>query len=315
MSEAPPHPRDDVRGPGRARRRSARSSTPWRAAGCTTPGCWPGRRASARRPSPTAPRAGCWARGRRPSFGLLGAAPDDPVSRQIVGPLAPRPDGAGARRRGRQGAQGDPGRRGARAAGVLLQVARPAPPYRVAIIDAADDLNANAANAVLKTLEEPPERGVLLLISHAPGGLLPTIRSRCRRLAFAPPEPRAAAAWVAATAGRERRGGAPAAGHGARRAGPGLAAGGGRALWPSTTRRASCSTACRRSTTPRRWRWPTASAARRAPSASTCCSTGWPTGPRAWRRTGGARASGGRPTAWAEAWEPARRPAAARSRR
>jgi DNA polymerase-3 subunit delta' len=58
--------------------------------------------------------------------------------------------------------------------------------YRVAIIDAADDLNPNAANAVLKTLEEPSARGVILLISHAPGKLLPTIRSRCRRLSFAP---------------------------------------------------------------------------------------------------------------------------------
>jgi DNA polymerase III subunit delta' len=67
-------------------------------------------------------------------------------------------------------------------------------PYRVAIIDAADDLNANSANAVLKTLEEPPERGVLFLISHAPGRLLPTIRSRCRKLSFpAWPMDRAAA--------------------------------------------------------------------------------------------------------------------------
>lgn len=57
-------------------------------------------------------------------------------------------------------------------------------PYRVAIVDAADDLNPNAANALLKTLEEPPERGVLLLVSHAPGRLLATIRSRCRRLSF-----------------------------------------------------------------------------------------------------------------------------------
>ena len=56
--------------------------------------------------------------------------------------------------------------------------------YRVAIIDAADDLNLNAANALLKVLEEPPERGVLLLVTHAPGRLLATIRSRCRRLAF-----------------------------------------------------------------------------------------------------------------------------------
>jgi DNA polymerase-3 subunit delta' len=61
--------------------------------------------------------------------------------------------------------------------------------YRVAIIDAVDDLNNQGANAVLKTLEEPPERGVLFLVSHSPGALLPTIRSRCRRLVFrAPPE-------------------------------------------------------------------------------------------------------------------------------
>ena len=55
---------------------------------------------------------------------------------------------------------------------------------RVAIIDAADDLNLNAANALLKVLEEPPENGVLFLVTHAPGRLLATIRSRCRRLAF-----------------------------------------------------------------------------------------------------------------------------------
>ena len=56
--------------------------------------------------------------------------------------------------------------------------------YRVAIVDAADDLNLNAANALLKVLEEPPAQGVLFLVAHAPGRLLPTIRSRCRRLAF-----------------------------------------------------------------------------------------------------------------------------------
>ncbi|MEC8533982.1 MAG: DNA polymerase III subunit delta', partial [Pseudomonadota bacterium] len=56
--------------------------------------------------------------------------------------------------------------------------------HRVAIIDAADDLNLNAANALLKVLEEPPERGVLFLVTHAPGRLLATIRSRCRRLSF-----------------------------------------------------------------------------------------------------------------------------------
>lgn len=58
--------------------------------------------------------------------------------------------------------------------------------WRVAIIDAADDLNISSANALLKTLEEPPERGVLLLVTHSPAKLLVTIRSRCRRLAFRP---------------------------------------------------------------------------------------------------------------------------------
>lgn len=57
---------------------------------------------------------------------------------------------------------------------------------RVAVIDAVDDLNRNAANAILKTLEEPPSRSVLLLVCHAPGAALATIRSRCRRLPLRP---------------------------------------------------------------------------------------------------------------------------------
>jgi DNA polymerase-3 subunit delta' len=57
---------------------------------------------------------------------------------------------------------------------------------RVAIIDAVDDLNNNTANAILKTLEEPPAHSVLMLVCHAPGAVLPTIRSRCRRLALRP---------------------------------------------------------------------------------------------------------------------------------
>jgi DNA polymerase-3 subunit delta' len=62
--------------------------------------------------------------------------------------------------------------------------------WRVLIVDAADDLNRNAANALLKILEEPRPRTVLILVSHAPGRLLPTIRSRCRRLTLSPlPEP------------------------------------------------------------------------------------------------------------------------------
>jgi DNA polymerase-3 subunit delta' len=51
--------------------------------------------------------------------------------------------------------------------------------HRVAVIDAIDDANPNAANALLKLIEEPPADTVFFLISHRPGGLLPTIRSRC----------------------------------------------------------------------------------------------------------------------------------------
>lgn len=57
---------------------------------------------------------------------------------------------------------------------------------RVIVIDAADDMNVTAANAVLKLLEEPPADTVFLLVSHRPGGLLPTIKSRCRTLRFDP---------------------------------------------------------------------------------------------------------------------------------
>lgn len=56
--------------------------------------------------------------------------------------------------------------------------------WRVVVIDSVDDLEKSAANALLKMLEEPPPNTVFLLVSHAPGRLLPTIRSRCRRLEF-----------------------------------------------------------------------------------------------------------------------------------
>jgi DNA polymerase-3 subunit delta' len=57
-------------------------------------------------------------------------------------------------------------------------------PWRVAIIDAVDELETSGANALLKILEEPPANMLFFLVSHAPGRLLPTIRSRCRRLDF-----------------------------------------------------------------------------------------------------------------------------------
>ncbi len=57
--------------------------------------------------------------------------------------------------------------------------------WRIVIIDGAEEMNRNAANALLKILEEPPRRGLLLLVSHGPGRLLPTIRSRCRHFPLA----------------------------------------------------------------------------------------------------------------------------------
>src|SRR6195952_3882032 len=63
--------------------------------------------------------------------------------------------------------------------------------WRIVIIDPADDMNRSAANAILKLLEEPPKRALFLVLSHAPGKLLPTIRSRCLPLRMAPLDDRA----------------------------------------------------------------------------------------------------------------------------
>jgi DNA polymerase-3 subunit delta' len=72
-----------------------------------------------------------------------------------------------------------------RSLGELLGVTPSMSPWRAIVIDAADDLETSAANALLKMLEEPPADTLIFLVSHAPGRLLPTIRSRCRRLDFA----------------------------------------------------------------------------------------------------------------------------------
>ena len=58
--------------------------------------------------------------------------------------------------------------------------------WRIIIVDSADEMNANAANALLKLLEEPPPTALLLIISHNPDRLLPTIRSRCQKLRLQP---------------------------------------------------------------------------------------------------------------------------------
>lgn len=72
-----------------------------------------------------------------------------------------------------------------RALGDMLSVTGSLSPWRVIVVDAADDLEREAANALLKMLEEPPASTLFLLVAHAPGRLLPTIRSRCLRLDFA----------------------------------------------------------------------------------------------------------------------------------
>ena len=74
----------------------------------------------------------------------------------------------------------------ARAVSAFLRLTPAEGGWRVVVIDGAEHMNRNAANAVLKALEEPPAQAILLLTCAAPGRLLPTIRSRCRRLALQP---------------------------------------------------------------------------------------------------------------------------------
>ncbi len=75
--------------------------------------------------------------------------------------------------------------------------------WRIAIVDAVDELQREGANALLKVLEEPPERTLLLLISHSPGRELPTLRSRCRRLLLRPLAADDVARAVQAATGRD----------------------------------------------------------------------------------------------------------------
>jgi DNA polymerase-3 subunit delta' len=74
----------------------------------------------------------------------------------------------------------------ARSVAAFLSLTPAESEWRVVIIDSIDAMNRNAANALLKTLEEPPARAALILVSHNPGALLPTIRSRCRTLRVPP---------------------------------------------------------------------------------------------------------------------------------
>lgn len=74
--------------------------------------------------------------------------------------------------------------------------------WRVCIVDAADELNRNSENAILKMLEEPPKKTLFILVSSAPGRLLPTIRSRCMQLDLRPVPEAELRAWVQAETGR-----------------------------------------------------------------------------------------------------------------
>ena len=67
---------------------------------------------------------------------------------------------------------------------------------KIALITGADSMNAHAANALLKTLEEPPEQTIIMLVTDAPLTLPATIRSRCQSVAFYPPQPNQALAWL-----------------------------------------------------------------------------------------------------------------------
>ncbi len=67
---------------------------------------------------------------------------------------------------------------------------------KVVVLQPAESMNINAANSLLKTLEEPPGEAVMLLISHSPAQLLPTIRSRCQQVAFPPPTETESLVWL-----------------------------------------------------------------------------------------------------------------------
>ena len=77
--------------------------------------------------------------------------------------------------------------------------------YRVALIEPAEAMNRNAQNALLKTLEEPGQNTLLVLVSHQPSLLLPTVRSRCQQQALALPNADEARRWLAERIGDEQR--------------------------------------------------------------------------------------------------------------
>ena len=125
--------------------------------------------------------------GAAPPSGGLHVAPDDPVFRRVVAgghadlvTVERSRDDASGRLRSEIVVSD------VRRAVSFFEMTAGEGGWRVAVVDAADEMNRHAANATLKLLEEPPPRALVLLVAHAPGRVLATIRSRCRRLALRP---------------------------------------------------------------------------------------------------------------------------------
>ena len=145
--------------------------------------------------------------------------------------------------------------------------------WRIAIVDPADDMNASAANALLKVLEEPPARALFLIVSHAPGRALPTIRSRCRRLDVAGLAPETIVSALAAGGARAEPADLELAARladGSLRRAILLAEHGGIAGYRALPR---CSRAYRRSTSPPCMPMPTASPGAATTTAGTASAT------------------------------------------
>ncbi|PHS29532.1 MAG: DNA polymerase III subunit delta' [Robiginitomaculum sp.] len=122
-----------------------------------------------------------------PTHGVLGTDPADPTSMRIAAMshgdlMVLRRPFDEKRKRWRAEITVEEARR----MGGLFHTRAGEGGWRVCIIDAADELNLNAANAILKMLEEPPDQAMVILVAHAPGRLPATIRSRCRRLDLRP---------------------------------------------------------------------------------------------------------------------------------
>ena len=128
-----------------------------------------------------------------PDAGGLDVPAEHPAARQVA--ALSHPNLVSLRRVQAPGAKTPPTRIAVDAArkalGLFGATAGAEAGFRVCIVDSAEDLNANSANALLKMIEEPPPRSLFLIVSHAPGRLLPTIRSRCRMLALRPLSERA----------------------------------------------------------------------------------------------------------------------------